>query len=307
MDLGESKFDRYDASIPDADPRQVSDWITRYLAKTYDGEVIVEGGNGMHSFEQRLTWKDAGDKKQPQLLMMQWGGRPIHPHVTQSGHRTPAFVTPFRASYPSHRVSRVDVAIDGRRNGLWEDTFAMFDNIAKRDTRLAKSAQIYSFPHNRDHGDSYRLGADSSSWQVMAYEKGKERFAKTGDPSWRLLFDVVRMEARFWPEKTFKDRAAGMASEEFWGCSPVLRELAGKFMNLDPEPVSMKETRTADHERAMAWVAQQAGPTLLRELERQGGDIEAWASTIIDMCLEASKRHDGLDHGTMLHGSALAH
>jgi hypothetical protein len=307
MDLGASKFDRYDASIPDADPRQVTEWINRHLAKTYDGDVIVEGGNGMHSFEQRLTWKGAEDKKQPQLLMLQWGGRPMHPHVTQSGHRTPEFVTPFRAAYPVHRVSRVDVAIDGRRDGLWEDTFKLFDSIAKRDTRIAKNAQIYSFPHNRDHGDSYRLGADTSSWQVMAYEKGKERFSKTGDPAWRLLFDVVRMESRFWPEKSFKDRAAGMASGEFWGCSPILRELARKFMNLDPEPVTMKETRTADHERAMAWVAQQAGPTLLRELARQGGDIIAWASTIIDMCEDAAKRPGEPERGTMLHASELRH
>jgi hypothetical protein len=305
MDLGGTKFDRYDASIPDADPRQVSDWISRHLAKTFDGEVVMEGGNGMHSFDQRLTWKVADDKKQPQLLMMQWGGRPVHPHVTQSGHRTPLFVTPFRASYPAHRVSRVDVCIDGRKQDLWANTFAMFDEIAGRDTRLAKSAQVYSFPHNPDHGDSYRLGADTSSWQVMAYEKGKERFAKTGDPSWRALFDMVRMEARFWPEKTFKDRAAGMASEEFWGCSPILRELAGKFMNLDPEPVTMKETRTADHDRAMAWMAKQAGPTLLRELARHHGDIEAWATTIIDMCQEAARRHDGADPETLVYAAPL--
>lgn len=307
MDLGDSKFDRYDASIPDADPRQVADWIGRHLARSYDGEVVSERGNGMHSFEHRLTWKDADDKKAPQLVMLQWGGRPVHPHVTQSGHRTPAFVTPFRASYPSHRVSRVDVAVDGRCDGLWPHIWGVFDGIAKRDTRIAKSAQVYSFPHNPDHGDSYRLGADSSSWQVMIYEKGKERFAKTGDPSWRWFFDVVRMEARFWPEKTFKDRAAGMASGEFWGCSPILRQVAREFMQLDPEAVSMKETRTADHERALAWITDQGGPTLLRELDRQGGDIDAWATLLIDMCQAAADRRARPDRGTVLHASELSH
>lgn len=296
--LGHSKFDWYAASVPDVDDRRLAAWIGRHLERTYDGSVTVEHGKGLNSFADRLTWRDADDRKAPQLAMLQWGGQPKHPHVTVSGWRTPEFVTPFRAAFPRHRVSRVDVALDMRGEGLFAQVWAVLADISARNTRLVGRREEHDDP---DRGNSYYLGAPSSSWQLCGYEKAKERFAKTGDSSWKLFWDLVRLESRFWPEKVMKDRAAVMAPAEFWGCSPTLREVARRCLALEPEHVSMKESRTADHERAMAWIADQGGATLLRELERVGGDLDAWATSILDRVMEAQSRRE---RGRVLHASS---
>lgn len=61
----------------------------------------------------------------------------------------------------------------------------------------------------------------------------------------------------------------------------------------------MKETRIADDERTMAWIAKQAGPALLRDLARKGGDIDAWAAELLDRCMEAAGDRKA---NSMLHG-----
>ncbi len=298
MDLGVAHFDWYQATIRDEDDRRVVAWMDRHMREFYDGETIQEAGRGFNSYSDRVAWKDPSVKDGKALCTVQWGGYAKHPHVTMTGFNTRAFVDPFRAAFPVHRVTRVDSALDMRADGLFESLWQTFDAIVERDSRMHSTADR-QMPPNRDKGWSYTLGGSQSAWQCQLYEKGKERFARTKEDAWRLFFDVVRLEARVWPEKAFKDRASTMPAAAFWGCSPILMQIARAAADLEPEPVSMKETRTADDERTMAWIAKQAGPALLRDLARKGGDIDAWAAELLDRCMEAAGQ--GKAH-SMLHG-----
>lgn len=287
MDLGIAHFDWYQATVRDLEPRRLVDFMGRHLAKHYDGETVAEHGRGFNSFADRMAWKDPATKDGKALCTVMWGGQPVHPHVTVSGFTAREFVPHFRSVFPVHRVTRMDSALDMRADGLFESLWGLFDGICARDSRMHKTADR-RMPPNRDKGWSYTLGSDQSVWQCQLYEKGKERFANTKEEAWRHFWDVVRLEGRVWPAKSFKDHAATMPADALWGCSPILREIARAAVNLAPEPVSMKETRTESHERTMAWIAKQAGPALLRDLAMKGGDIDAWAAELIDRCMTAA-------------------
>ena len=85
-----------------------------------------------------------------------------------------------------------------------------------------------------------------------------------------MFFDWVRLELQVRPEKGFKLTAASMEPDAFWGCSAWTREIAEGAMSMNPDPVAMKPTRIADHERAMRALTAQYGATIRRQVMKLG-------------------------------------
>jgi hypothetical protein len=125
-------------------------------------------------------------------------------------------------------------------------------------------------PDDLDEGSTYYLGARTAPLRVRCYEKGKQLHKFTGDPVWKQFFGWARLELQVRPEKGFKSAAATMPPAAFWGCSSWTRSLASGALALHPEPVTMKPTRIADHERAMRALTNQYGQTLLRHVQKLG-------------------------------------
>lgn len=232
------------------------------------GQTMPEGvsrlnGRGMNSFKHRADFAD-GDGEVFATVMH--GGVNPHPNVKATGDHAPDLARFLRHNHPDHRVSRLDVAIDYRGDGAFDDTVAIMATVG-RECRI-KGEKI--LPDDLDDGSTYYLGAQSASVRIRCYEKGKQLFKFTGDPVWKQFFDWTRLELQVRPQKQFKSEAALMQPADFWGCSYWTREIAAGVLGMNAEPVRMKPTRIADHERAMRALVAQYGPTILRQVAKLG-------------------------------------
>lgn len=270
------QFDWYQATVY-ATPEALIDELLANLPPN----IIRTNGKGFNSFSTRA---DLHDLEGELFATVMHGGVNPHPNVKSTSDHAPALAGVLRNRWPDHRVSRLDVAADGRGEGLFEDCVRLMSGVG-RSYRL-KGEKI--IPDDLDDGSTYYLGSRTSPLRVRCYEKGKQLFKETGDPVWRNFFDWVRLELQVRPEKDFKSTAAGMMPEDFWGCAQWTRDLAAGLLDLQPEAVTMKPTRIADHERAMRALTAQYGNTILRQVERLG----SWDAFTQDLQLRLGAKLD---------------
>lgn len=252
------RFDWYQATVPATQPALLAALLAN-LPET----VTQETGRGFNSFAHRVDLAEDGEV----LATVMHGGVNPLPNVKSSGDNAPALAAVLRHHFPEHRVSRLDVCLDMRGEGLFDDIVRMMSATGK--CHRLKGEKI--IPDDLDDGSTYYLGSRSSPLRVRCYEKGKQLHKLTGDPVWRMFFDWTRLELQVRPEKAFKLSAASMEPEAFWGCSAWTRDLAAGALAMNPEAVTMKPTRIADHERAMRALTAQYGATIRRQVMKLGG------------------------------------
>lgn len=252
------QFDWYQATVY-ASPEAL---ISELLANLPEGTLRAEG-KGFNSYSRRA---DLYNSEGEVYATAMHGGVNPHPNVKSTSDHAPALAGVLRHRWPDHRISRLDVAVDYRGESAFDDTVRLMSAVGR--SHRMKGEKI--IPDDLDDGSTYYLGSRTSSLRVRCYEKGKELFKKTGDPVWRNFFDWTRIELQVRPEKAFKSVAAKMEPADFWGCAQWTRDLAAGVLELNPEAVTMKPTRIADHERAMRALTAQYGPTILRHVEKLG-------------------------------------
>lgn len=264
----ESRFDWYRATVP-AHHALILDRLSDAI-----GECGREAGRGRFNYHERTSLTVDGEA----VVNVLHGGPNGHPSVESTGDNAPALAGFLRGAWPEHRPSRVDVAIDMRRAGLFNDMVALFGRFSDR-YRLNCTSVI-----NRDpsKGDTYYLGSRSSAVFVRCYEKGKQLQTNTCEGVSIGLDDWVRLELEAKPLKPFRDQAAILEPDAFWGLAEWTRSLVKEAVSMDVEPLRMRPQRVADHERAMRFLASQYGPTILRELRNHDGDTAALGQALVD-------------------------
>jgi hypothetical protein len=260
------RFDWYQATVPASQAALVA-----ALVSNLPEGVTQATGRGFNSYAHRV---DFAEESEILATVMHGGVNPL-PNVKSSGDNAPALANLLRQLFPDHRVSRLDVCIDMRGDGLFDDLVRLMSSTG-RAHRL-KGEKI--IPDDLDDGSTYYLGSRTSPLRVRCYEKGKQLHKLTGDPVWRMFFDWTRLELQVRPEKSFKDAASKMEPEEFWGCAAWTRDLATGALTMNPEPVAMKPTRIADHERAMRALTAQYGATIQRQVSKLG----SWEAFTLDL------------------------
>lgn len=254
------QFDWYQATVhiaPEA--------LVQLLRQNLPENVLRTNGKGQNSFRHQALLHDPDGEV---YCSVQHGGVNPFPNAKATSDHAPALAAVLRECLSDrHRVSRLDVAVDYRGEGCFDDSVRLLGRVARKHGVKGKKI----LPDDPDDGATYYLGSPSSDLRLRCYEKGKELYAKTGDPVWKNFFDWTRMELQVRPKKDFKERAATMEPEAFWGCSPWTRAIASGVFDMSPDPVSIKRTRIADHDRAMNFLIAQYGPTILRQVEKLGG------------------------------------
>lgn len=252
------QFDWYQATVP----ASVEALIAELIANLPE-QIQRVNGKGFNSYSNRA---DLQDYQGEVFATVMHGGVNPHPNVKSTSDHSPALAGVLRARWPVHRVSRLDVAVDARGDGLFDEVVRLMSAVGR--SHRMKGEKI--IPDDLDDGSTYYLGSRASPLRVRCYEKGKQLFKETGDPVWRNFFDWTRVELQVRPEKDFKSTAATMEPADFWGCSQWTRDLASGVLAMQPEAVTMKPTRIADHERAMRALTAQYGNTILRQVDRLG-------------------------------------
>ncbi len=260
VDVGsiEQKFDWYQASVPVS-----AEAVMQMLLASMPEGTIAHDSKGMHSFKRRRDFMIPGGEV---IATVMHGGVNPHPNIKGSGDWAPALSGVVRHLWAEHRVSRLDVAVDFRGEGVFDACVSSMSDVGRKHRLKGKKI----LPDDLDEGSTYYLGSEQAALRVRCYEKGKQLFKMTGDPVWRQLFDWTRLELQVRPEKGFKSVAAAMPPEAFWGCSQWTRELAASVLASRPQPVEMKPAKLGDHERAMRYLVQQYGPTIMRQVGRLG-------------------------------------
>jgi len=226
----EGRFDWYQASLP----TPVSDVVAALRSMPHVASVQEEVGGFGHGFDARWT---ARDRDEEPLVTMLSGPRHM-PNLRASGEPAEGFASWVRSEFPNHRVSRLDVALDGDEPGL-------FDRLEARIRRVAADQKMKSGrairPDDPAAGATYYLGSAKSNTQIRLYQKGLELMGQ-GIPA---SPDLTRLELQWRPAKAGKDLAAKLAPRECWGAARWSQAVYEACVSEHVEAVRVPSTKNA--------------------------------------------------------------
>lgn len=260
------KFDAYSGTFP----------IRPELLVQGISDAFSTGGIRVDRRKSALHYAAADvllDGLDEQVCSVHHGGPNGAPHVRVQGFYSSQVVDVLRGLWPSHSVSRVDVAIDFDGPGCWDKLAAVCDRIA-RDGGLTWNT-YGDFREDRDKmkGRTIYVGSRQSPLFVRLYEKGKEMLPKhrVGDPFPSL--DWCRLEVEVKPKsRPMKFAASRWRPEQFWGCSSWTRNLLHSASGVDVERIIMSARKETDARRAIKSMAGQYRSAMEAVIAEEGSD-----------------------------------
>jgi hypothetical protein len=205
------------------------------------------------------------------LVQVRHGGQNGTPFVECKSAPSPFVAGAIRENF-RHSPSRIDSAYDLSGPTVFDDLHGLVvEYEAKRGLKVDQAGAQHDNP---DRGTTYYLGSRSSQAFVRVYQKGlqiAEEMGLTGDAIPDELRHYVRVELEHKPDKRpARMIAAQLSPRDLWGCSPWTKNFAMRALSIDAKRVKMSETRESNHDRAMRYLVDQYGPTILRQVERLG-------------------------------------
>jgi hypothetical protein len=219
------------------------------------------------------------DFKGHRLLSMKSGGSNPHPFVECTGRLSEALGEHLRATF-QHRPTRIDHAHDLRSPGL-------FDRMVDYTKQLAARFGLRWVPDGdwvtRDAGRTIYLGSRKSQVFVRIYEKGLQYAAKLGEPVTDELREWVRFELEFKPQnKAAKSLARSIDGPQLWGSTLWTNQLAREVLSMQTEPISIRERRESNSERALRFMFSQYSGHLRVLLGQCGNDLTEFGRAIAE-------------------------
>jgi hypothetical protein len=180
-------------------------------------------------------------------------------HLGASGSRSPAFAAFLRSVFPSHRVSRLDVAVDHDYSGAWSDLSGAALRLIKQ--RSLTSSTVGDWLGEKK-GRTLYVGSRKSAAYMRIYEKGLQL---NMSPSW------VRSELVLQPSKQAdKARLATITPEAAWGAAAWSRAYIAAISSLSVEALDRTPEAPTNHERALHFLCKQYGKTLIAQSDALG-------------------------------------
>lgn len=189
------RFDWYQATInKEIEPLRVLSWATSM------GDPVP--AKAMHGYE---TAFDFGQVKV--LYGGHTGQYGVHV-IIHGGDACSDIVASFRAAFPDHRPSRIDVCVDFQGPGAWDDVYQLAVLTAGR---WGVKTRLYGDFINAESGRTIYLGTGNSTHKLRVYEKGHEQRAKKVDLD--APTDWVRVEFQVTPTGPCRRAAASLAPD----------------------------------------------------------------------------------------------
>jgi DNA relaxase NicK len=265
------RVDHYRATVDDR-PDSVQEFVFEALPEREKIWVDTKQAVMRDFYQHAVVMKDGAAV----VAIVRYGGNRGGVNVELKGSVAQETYGLLRARYPGHQVSRMDVAIDRTRRGLFE-----------RTTRLMEKA-VRALPANRkpyvEHkgdwttagrGRTLEIGKAENGGTLVIYEKGYERASKLGgvqDLNW------VRAEARATPSDAEGKKAlASMLPSAVWGLSWAFRTCHRVFQAAEADPVRLPKHVTSD-ERTYRWALEAFGPNWLRWCEEDPRFVERFTA-----------------------------
>lgn len=267
-------FDCYNATVY-ANPTLL---IGRLLDAFTDAghEVSITDGPPVRFYAQNKLLLGPDGRR---LAQVRSGGQNPHPFVEAKGALSPVVADTLRCFF-DHSPSRIDSAYDLRGPAVWEELCRIADDFERErgltlDHKGAKR-------ENADRGTTLYLGSRKSQSFVRIYQKGlqiAQEMGLTGSDIPDELRHWVRVELELKPDKRpARELAAKLAPADLWRCSPWTLAFAKLALSIDAEKIKMSEKRESNEERAMRYMVEQYGPTMLKRIHRLG-----WGKFVDDL------------------------
>lgn len=255
---GAAFFDWYQASIA-ADPEA----IKASFVQTFGGEF--EEAHGRNNYTH-------GAKHSALTFTINWGGHNPDPNITATGSDSQAIAEWVRAAFPSHKVSRADVAFDFSLDRSFDTIAAIIEPIARQRGVSIKflgdpAENDPDYPEDKRKGRTLYLGSKDSDNRLRLYEKGFER---RGAGMHNIDPNLTRLEVLTRPKKAHKTLAATLSPFQVVGFSKWISGAVSAVIGDHPAiiPAIIKRDTTTDER--LAHLARQYGNTL-REVIEDGG------------------------------------
>lgn len=264
------KFDWYQATVRDGQGDKLASWAESL------GDRVVEVPGLARKYRYRRGLKVLG-KRSEDVCTVVWDADHGCSTIWASGDAAEPFVGRFRARFPEHDVTRVDVCKDFY-------TGLSFEDGQRRLAKIGEEVGVsmpYQDGDTRNHraGRTQYLGSRSGLAHVRFYEKGKEVAAKHYGKGWEAhaapqfvtsdgeLFGVlgwVRLECEVRPELVeARQRLAKAERAAFWGVTPALRAVHQEFFGSGVEPTTIqRKTGQHPHEAKLRHMARQYANSL---------------------------------------------
>lgn len=266
------RVDYYSATIDDADGGEVLAWALEAMPRPCDVGDEITARYGYSHAVPLLEGKQV-------VCIVRFGGNADTVNLELKGAVSNEVYGLVRSHFPGHACTRMDVAVDGTRPGL-------FDQMARRMLAIRDEIPANRQPQVNHQGDwhtpagrSLYIGSRKSDCHVVLYEKGYERQARAGEIAPDL--DWCRLEVRIKPERReHKLMLAAMLPLQAWGWTKWASAYLDEFTGLEPCPVVLPR-RQHDDDRAYEALLSQYGPILERRAaSRHGGSWEGMGESL---------------------------
>ena len=240
------RFDWYQATLnPEVEPLQALRWA-QFLGESKPMKAM-HGYDKAHDFGQiKILYGGHSGKYGVHVIIH--GGDACHPLVDS-----------FRAAFPDHRPSRMDVCMDFRASNAWSA-------VSQVGRRSASKFDIQTTTQGdwleAKRGRTLYIGGRKSIFRARIYEKGHEMRAKGKMPEAPL--DWVRLEFQVRPPRHNRHLAATLTADQVarsgqWTtfiCNSLgtIRVPVVKMNTRRPQPVVVDsfETMAAQYVRVIA-------------------------------------------------------
>lgn len=220
------------------------------------------------------------DAKGHRLLSMKSGGSNPHPHVECTGAASQVLARYLRENY-RHRPTRIDHAVDRRAPGLFDQLHEYARALCAQHRLKLGYGGDWS---TSDAGRTIYIGSRVSQLCVRIYEKGLKYAHDLGLNVTGDLRDWVRIEAEFKPQtEAAKALAPSIEGPQLWGSTIWAQQLASEVLSMATEPVSIRERRESNRERALRFMAVQYGAHLRGLLAECDGDLAEFGRVIAEL------------------------
>ena len=239
------------------------------FAQTIQG---VKVGRGFNSY---LHSKQAADYFGTEVFLFMWGGKNPEPHVLTRGVYSPDVAEFVRATWPVHRCTRADSAMDLAEPGLFDDLAVRFQAFAKSHSLAFEHRGDWRPEGERDplSGRTFYVGAQSSLARLRVYEKGKQCLKE-----WRASdeppdLNWVRAELEVKPQdRDGKTKLSRLTPDAAWGVSIWTRQALRELTGVAAEKVIMWQPKETNAFRAVRHMLAQYRESMQTVIEAEGGD-----------------------------------
>lgn len=203
----------------------------------------VKPCSGVPQYDRSLALMSEMFSDRPMFELSHGGNQGASPHLVSKGYVAHQGMSVLRRTFPAHRVSRMDIAVDLKPTQAGQDLYGTISAILHE---LHELHGLKTRTINHDvpaMGRTHYLGSRESTAMVRLYEKDKEQASK-GLP---YIPGNVRLELEIKPQKRL-DRAqwATVGLKEAWGATRWTKTLADRVLSLDAQAIrrapAMKRT-----------------------------------------------------------------